>query len=122
MTDPATPPGPGEQPPVADTLRAIAEVLRDAGHLGPTAQREIADTIEELSRTLGEAGIEPARAAALAEHVRHLGDLVNRRESVTETQPARDRLTMAIAAVEAESPFVAGVARRLIDLLSSLGI
>jgi hypothetical protein len=58
----------------------------------------------------------------LSESVAHLVDAVHARSDKGLLSAARDRVDKAIIAAEDASPVFAGLVRKLVDALSSLGI
>ena len=122
MTEP-TPSVPTSVAMVRVHLRIIAQLLREVDRLGPEAQAALADLIDELGQSLETETVPSAALDHLTETVSHLADAVARRqEEPGLLAQARGRLEGAVAAVEAEAPQTAGLARRLMDTLSNLGI
>ena len=103
-------------------LRIIAELLREVDRLEPEAQAALADLIDELGQALDAETVPSAALAHLTETATHLVQAVGRGEEPGLLGRARDRLEQAVAAVEAEAPQTAGLARRLMETLSNLGI
>jgi hypothetical protein len=116
-------PVPASSPPsVAPGLREVAELLRQADHLEPEAQQTLAELVEELGEALATAPLPAEQSAQLAQTAIHLADAVHRQHTQGVLSAARERLDQAAVGVEARAPFVAGVARRLLEALSNLGI
>ena len=116
------PGGSSARPEVANRLQEIARLLRATKHLTPAAQQELAKLADELSGTLGSSAVSSAEETHLAESTAHLIDSLNRKETGGTLSAARDRLEESVLAAEAQSPFLAGIARRLLDALANLGI
>ena len=116
-------PDPPAAAAVGAHLHLLAELLREADHVGPAAQGALAELVDELSRALTADTVPAAELARLADRTAAL----IRAMEAQQAEPgllgrARDRLEAAVAAVEAEAPVTAGVARRLMDTLANLGI
>jgi hypothetical protein len=116
------PGSPGIPPEVQASLQAVSKLLRAAHHLGPDAQRTLADLIEELGRAVGASRATPEELAHLADSTAKLAEAVHHQHDEGVLAAARDRLEEAVIGAEARAPVVAGVARRLLDALSNIGI
>lgn len=103
-------------------LHAISELLRHVHHLGPEAQSLLADLVDELGKSLESTEVPSAEVARLTECTSQLMQAVQQRHEPGVLEAARDRLDRAVIAAEAEAPTVAGLTRRLVDMLSNLGI
>jgi hypothetical protein len=102
-------------------LHEIARALREAPPLGPEAQQALAALIDELGNALESTPARPELehlAGTTADLVRAL----HRRHDARGLAAARDRLEQAILGLEARAPVTAGIARRLLDALTGLGI
>jgi hypothetical protein len=107
---------------VAAQLHELAQLLRQAHHLGPEMQAALADLMDELSGTLDPASLpEPARNH-LVESAGHLARALNRPPDEGRLAAARKRLEEAAVRLEAEAPTASGVLRRLIDTLGNIGV
>ena len=115
----ASSPGPSD---IQNRLQTIAQRLRQAGHLDPQAQKELADIVEELGKTLAACPLPAADMAHLSDSTAHLVQALHEKHDTGLLASARDRLEEAIVRAEAGAPVVAGVARRLVETLSNLGI
>jgi hypothetical protein len=102
-------------------LRESARLLREAHHIEPDAQRTLADLVEELSEALDPACAPSTHEAHLAESSTHLVRALHQRHEGL-IASARQRLAAAAARAEADAPVATGIARRLINALSDLGI
>lgn len=113
-----------EQPPrdALTSLRAVAQLLREAHHLGPDVRRALADLVDELGQALASEALPAAEKAHLAESTTHLVDALRHQHDTGLLSEARDRLAQAIVGAEARAPLAAGVVRRLVDALANLGI
>ena len=121
MSDPNRP----TPPPAAEVghhLHTIARLLRETPHMGPQAQELLAELVEELSRALESGPVPPAELAQLADHVAQLVKATHAGEETSILGKVRERAEVAVTAVEARAPTVAGLTRRLIETLSEMGI
>jgi hypothetical protein len=115
-------PSPSQPPPdVSARLHAVAELLREAHHLGPDAQKALAEVVEELSQTLDHTRLSAADAAHLADSAAHLADALKQQQTAP-LEAARERLLEASVAAETRAPVAAGLIRQIADALSSIGI
>jgi hypothetical protein len=115
------PPVPGAASAVPAQLHEIAQLLRDTDHLGPEARQALAELADDLGDAFGSAAAAPAEATPL---VHHLADVVEalHHERRGLLAGARRRLEGVIAPVEGRAPYGVAFARRLLDVLASLGI
>jgi hypothetical protein len=114
----------GDSLPPADvqtSLRAIAQLLRQADHLEPEAQQALADLVDEMGNALNTSAIPSQDLNHLAESTAHLAQVVHQQDTGV-VSAARQRLEEAIVAVESRAPLAAGVGRRLLETLANLGI
>ncbi|HYT94608.1 MAG TPA: DUF4404 family protein [Gemmataceae bacterium] len=109
-------------PEVQASLVMIGRLLREAHHLGPEAQQTLAGLMDELGRALSSSQASSEELAHLTESTAKLVEAVHQQHDEGVLAAARDRLEEAVIAAEARAPVVAGVARRLLDALSNLGI
>jgi hypothetical protein len=104
-------------------LETIAQLLRHTHHLGTEAQLLLADLVEELGRSLAQAQVSAKEMAHLTESASHLVQVaIQEDERPGMLDAARSRMEKAAVAVETGSPVLAGLARRLAEMLSNLGI
>ena len=115
-------PAPPSAAEVRALLHTIALLLRHTHHLGPEAQLLLADLIDELGKSLDEAKVSSAEIARLTESASHLVQVAKAEDQEGVVEQARDRLERAAVAVESGAPTLAGLARRLTEMLSNLGI
>ena len=115
------PTGPAAHAAVADRLREVARLLRQADLLEPEAQQSLAVLAEELADTLGSSAVPSAEEAQLGELAGQLIEALHRDEAAP-VEATRHRLQEAIVAAEARAPFAAGLAQRLLDALANIGI
>jgi len=115
-------PGQPVPPEVQASLLAIGRLLRAAHHLGPESQQTLAELIDELGHALGSSQASPEELAHLTDSTTKLIEAVGQQDEEGVLAAARDRLEEAVVGAEARAPTVAGVARRLLDALSNLGI
>ncbi len=113
---------PPARPEVEASLHAVGELLREAHHLGPEAQQTLAQLVDELGSALGSGTLSSAELAHLRDSTARLVEALHRRHDEGVVAAARDRLEEAVVSAESNAPVVAGVARRLLDALASLGI
>jgi hypothetical protein len=113
-----------DQPPgrINDDLHDLARVLREAPPLGQDAQRALAVLIDELGNAVGSTQVPPAEVTHLAESTAQFVRALHRRHEPGGLTAARDRFEQAVLRVESRAPVVAGLARRALDALASLGI
>jgi hypothetical protein len=107
---------------VQTSLHTIAEILRDPHPLTHEIRTLLADLVDELGRVLSTATMPPMEVAHLAESTAQLAKAVHSRESPGLLAAARDRVEAALLAAESKAPFIAGLARRLLDTLADIGI
>ena len=117
-------PGAGEPPSKADlqaNLTSLAKQLRTAHHLGPEAQQRLAELLSELSVAVGSSPLPSAETTALASHAGQLVEALKNEADTSVLGEARAKLDRAVLAAEAKT-FAAGMARRVVDVLTDLGI
>ena len=107
---------------VPDRMHEIARLLREVHHLGPEAQRELAELADELGNALGSSAVASTESAHLADSTAHLVESLRRKEEGERLTSARERLEQAIIGAGARTPFLAGIARRLLNALADIGI
>jgi hypothetical protein len=113
-----------DQPPerITDGLHNLARALRESPPLGPEGQRALAELIDELGKAVGGGTVPPAEVTHLAEMTSHFVHALHRKHEPGGLAAARGRLEQAVLSAEATAPVTAGVARRVLDALSNLGI
>jgi hypothetical protein len=119
-----------EQPPagspapsdVQARLRDLAQRLRATEHLDPETQQELADLLEEMSQTVATHAAPSPELTHLADSTAHLAQALHQEQDAGLLARARERLEEAVVRAETGAPVAAGLARRLIDALSNLGI
>jgi hypothetical protein len=109
-------------PEVQTSLHTVSKLLHEAHHLGPEARATLADLVDELSQALRSGTPSSEELAHLQQSTAKLIEAVHQQQDEGVLAAARHRLEEAVVAAEARAPTVAGVARRLLDALSSLGI
>jgi hypothetical protein len=113
-------------PPSASQVRAhlhtISLLLREKDRLDPEAQALLADLVEELGKSLEEPAVPSVEMAKLAESTAQLVQAVHHGHEPNLLEAARNRLDRAVIAVESEAPVLAGLTRRLAQMLADLGI
>jgi hypothetical protein len=116
---------PSEVPAAAGVqaaLHTIAEILRDPRPLTHEIRSVLADLVDELGRVLITPTVTPTEVAHLAESTAQLARAVHRREAPGMLAAARARVEAALLGAESKTPFIAGLARRLLDTLADIGI
>ncbi|HXG08587.1 MAG TPA: DUF4404 family protein [Gemmataceae bacterium] len=116
-----------EQPPsvsaeVHANLRLAAQLLRQPHHLGPEVQESLAEVVAELEHALESGTLSAEEMTHLHDSTAHLVEALRQHRDAGLLAAARDRLTRTYAAAEAQAPFAAGITRRLLDALASIGI
>jgi hypothetical protein len=103
-------------------LRRIAALLRDAGHLTPEAQASLASLVDDLAGAVRKPAGDSAAASHVAATAAHLLDALVQEQDQGILGSARDRLERTVMSAETQAPLAAGVARRLLEILASIGI
>jgi hypothetical protein len=103
-------------------LQELALGLRKAQHLKPRQREALADLVEELSRDLPATGLPPEEVTRLTDCAAQLLETLHHEERARLLAAARDRLGKAVVRMEIAAPFTAGLLRRLIDALGSIGV
>jgi hypothetical protein len=112
-------------PPTAGvqaSLHAIAQALRAGQPLDAEARQALAELVDELGNALNSAAVPSAEVDHLAGSTAHLVQALQQRHDAGRLASARGRLERAILAAEAQAPFLAGLARRVLDALANVGI
>ena len=107
---------------VRTLLHTIADLLRHVRHLGPEAQALVADLIDEMGVALETPTVPNEEIARLTECASQLMRAVQEREAPGVLEAAQDRLEKAVVAVETGAPGLAGMTRKLAEMLSNVGI
>jgi predicted AlkP superfamily phosphohydrolase/phosphomutase len=121
MSEPI-PPTPPAVAQVRTHLHTIARLLREVHHLSPEAQARLAELVDELGQALESDTVPSAELAHLTECAAQLVSATQRGEDEGLLNKTRERLDRAALAVETEAPLLAGLARRLAEALTNLGI
>lgn len=103
-------------------LQGIAELLRQPHRLDTQAQAALADLVEELDQALKHGSLPAEEAGHLAATASQFAEAVHRGEHAGPLESARDRLLEAAVAAENRAPLAAGLARRIMEALSNIGI
>jgi hypothetical protein len=112
-------------PSLADVqrrLQDVARTLKETGSLDTESRLVLAELVEELSRTLNSGGVPPSEVAHLAESTAHLAESLHHHQDLTLVGRAREGLEGAVVRAEAQAPVAVGLARRVLDALSNIGI
>ena len=102
-------------------LHEAAQALR-AAPIDPEGQRALARLLDELGDALAAAPAPAPETEHLVGSTAELVRALHRRHEPGALAAARDRLEGAVLGVEVKAPWAAGVARRLLEALSNLGI
>jgi hypothetical protein len=120
---------PDEQKPTAQEpgkiqarLHELAKSLRESGNLEPATRQALADLADELAASGDFTKTSPAEVGHLLQTSAQVMDLVRQTPEATIPLSTRERLEQAILAAEARAPVLSGLAHRLLDVLSDLGI
>lgn len=103
-------------------LHTISRLLRETHRVGPEGQTLLADLVEELSKALASDDVPDEEIARLTESATHLAQAVHEEDQPGMLASAQERLEHAAVAVETKAPALAGLTRRLAEMLSNLGI
>jgi len=103
-------------------LHTIAQLLRNADHVGPEAQKVLADLVDEMGKALASTEVPNDEIARLTESATHLAQVVQEENEPGVLQKAEERLEHAVVAIENKAPALASLTRRLAEMLSNLGI
>ena len=103
-------------------LHAISQLLREAQRLTPEAQALLADLVDELGNALQSTEVPNHEVAKVTEYATNLVQAVHEEHEPGMLEAARERLEHAVVAIESKAPTLAGLARRLAEMLSNLGI
>lgn len=120
MTEP-TLPTPEAVATVRTQLQEVVPLLRESRHIDRDVQRALADLVDELIRVM-DPHAPVGTTAHLAESSTQLVQALHRKHHTGMLAGAKERLEEAATRAEAEAPLATGLARRLIDTLSNLGI
>jgi hypothetical protein len=121
MSEPAA----GEPPSKADlqaNLTSLARQLRTAHHLGPEAQQRLAELLSELSVAVGASPLPSVETRSLASHTGELVEALKNEADASALGEAKAKFDRAVLKAEVKAPFAAGIARRVVDVLTDLGI
>ena len=112
-------PAPSE---VHASLHQLAQLLREARHLGPEAQQELARLVDELGAALEPSAASSGEMGHLADSVTHLTRALRQPRNKGLLAAAKARLEDAAVRIEEEAPLAVGIIQRLTDTLANLGI
>jgi hypothetical protein len=115
-------PGTPSVPEVQGRLHEVATILRASSSLDGESRRVLAELVEELSRLLNSAAVPPGEVAHLAESTAHLAESLHHQQDTGMLGKARERLEGAVVNAETHAPVAVGLARRVLDALSNIGI
>lgn len=117
-----SPSSPDAAPAVREQLRTIARVLREVHPLSLDLQRLLAGLLEELADALAAEKVSPASLSRLTESMAHLAEAVHHQKERHLVSGLREGMERAVVEVEAHYPNLAGLARKLMDTLTNIGI
>lgn len=103
-------------------LARLADDLRDVEHLDVDARRDLAELLHELGRAVAATELPPAELEHLAASATHLAKALHSRTQRSGLAGAQDRLEQAVLATQSRAPVLTGIMRRLIDVLTNIGI
>ncbi|MBI1918377.1 MAG: DUF4404 family protein [Planctomycetes bacterium] len=109
-------------PAIEARLHDLARLLRESDSIALPLRRTLAELVDELGKALRSAAVPPAEVARLAETTTHLAESLHRRHDRDRVGTVRERFEQAVVNAEVQHPLVAGLARRLLDTLASIGI
>src|SRR5262245_59936599 len=109
-------------PEVQAQLHEIAQLLRTAYHLRPESQAALAELADDLGNVHGQGAPPSAESETLLRHAHQLVEALHQEEDSGLVAAARQKLEEAVATVEGRAPYAVAFARRLLDVLVSLGI
>lgn len=107
---------------LTERLAEVAEGLRDAEHLDPEARSELAALLLELSQAVAAAELPAEQFDHLKASTAHLAKAIHQQPPHGVLASARQRLEQAVLVSETRAPVLSGITRRLIDVLTSIGI
>jgi hypothetical protein len=103
-------------------LHEVARMLREARGIDTESQRVLAELVAELNTALQTANVPAPEVSHLAESTAHLAESLHHQHDKGILGKARERLEGAMLNAEVHSPNAVGLARRLLDALSNIGI
>jgi hypothetical protein len=115
-------PGTPSVPEIQARLNTITQLLQRSASLDPASRQALADLVQELSTALQSGQVPPAELAQLAERTARLAESLHHRHDQGVLGHARERFEEAVVGAEAQAPFIAGLAHRLLETLANLGI
>lgn len=105
-----------------DHLVEVADGLRDVEHIDPQARRELADLLDELSEAIATTKLPAQDVEHLVATTTHVAKSLQHPATHGVVSSAVERLEHAVLSAQSRAPVLAGITRRLIDVLSSIGI
>lgn len=115
-------PGNPSRAEIQARLHEVARLLHSSESLNVESRQALVELVESLGDSLEKSDIPADEIEHLAESTAHLAESLHHQHDQTLLSRARERLEEAVIKTEARSPFVAGIARRLLDALANLGI
>lgn len=102
-------------------LHELACRLKESGSVTPEAREVLAELVDELGEALRSAPVPPEEVARLASTTAQLAEALQHHDRGW-LEGARDRFDEALVQAETHAPVAVGLARRLADILASIGI
>jgi hypothetical protein len=115
-------PGNSSRAEIQARLHEVARLLQTSDSLNAESRQALAELVDSLGDSLNKTDIPAGEIEHLAESTAHLAESLHHQHDQTILSRARERLEEAVVKTEARSPFISGVARRLLDALANLGI
>lgn len=103
-------------------LEEVSQLLRESRTIDEKARRDLAELVAELGKMLDSAPVPPDEVAHLVESTAHLAKVLHQQNDEGLLSRAQSRLEEAMVSAEVQHPFAAGLAKRLLDTLASIGI
>jgi hypothetical protein len=103
-------------------LDEVAALLHQTPPADPKVRQALAEFVDEMNRTLDVSTLPPSELAHLADSAAHLTEALQRQQEPGVLTRARDRLEQAVWVAGDRAPLLTGLAQRLLDALSGLGI
>jgi len=107
---------------LTEHLADVAENLTQAEHLDPKARHELAELLRELGQHVATAALPPEEIAHLKASATHLSEALHQPPPHGLLTSATERLEQVVIVTETRAPILSDITRRLIDVLTSIGI
>jgi hypothetical protein len=103
-------------------LHTVAQLLREANHLGPEEQQIVAELVDGVAKALEAPETPLPELTRLAESTVHVLEAVHQRRDQGLLAAARLRVEESLDNAEARFPFLVGLVRHLMEVLAASGI